>query len=352
MQRHLLVVLGMHRSGTSALTGALAKLGALAGHATDAVDRGQSRKATGNARRSCALTTSSETLGRALGQRLRHRPAGLAGAIRPSRRCAAEAGGHCPHAEFGRRQIRRARRIRDCAGCCRSGATAFSAAGFTVSCASDGAPADGGRRLARPPRPVRAGEIARAVVLGTSSTPSAIRAGLPRATICYDALLADAGGELSPRVRRTPIIRSRRRAAQKKAAIELGPARSASASITRHRSARRAKPCASGLDYGARRAVTRRLAELAVAARIRRPAVTALAQLRRAPRWRPRCPRGSHRSSTPRRPPPGTCSEVETTRRAEACVCSRPTIEAARSAHKACATRSRPRCVPAPTSWR
>ena len=31
MQRHLLVVLGMHRSGTSALTGALAKSGALPG---------------------------------------------------------------------------------------------------------------------------------------------------------------------------------------------------------------------------------------------------------------------------------------------------------------------------------
>src|SRR5512141_539121 len=31
MQRHLLVVLGMHRSGTSALTGALAKAGAVAG---------------------------------------------------------------------------------------------------------------------------------------------------------------------------------------------------------------------------------------------------------------------------------------------------------------------------------
>jgi len=215
MQRHLLVVLGMHRSGTSALTGALAKLGALPG---TQLMPSTADNAGGYWECAPVVRLNDELLKR-LGARwdsVAPPPAGWL-ALSPVEALHPEAAG-IARTQFGDAKFAVLKDPRLCR-LLPFWLPAFSAAGFTVSCAL----------MVRRPMEVAASLARRdqfapekSLALWYSHLVEAERdsRGLARATICYDALLADAGGELS-RVCEDADYPLKASAAQKKAAIEF-----------------------------------------------------------------------------------------------------------------------------------
>jgi hypothetical protein len=215
MQRHLLVVLGMHRSGTSALTGALAKSGALPGT--------QLMPATADNPEGYWECAPVVRLNDQVLQRLGARwdsvaplPAGWM-AIPAIEALRAEAD-RIVAAQFGDAKFAVLKDPRLCR-LLPFWRDTFAAAGFTLSCAlMIRRPMEVAASLAR--RDQFAPEKSLALWYAHLVDAERDSRGLPRSTIAYDALLADSAGVIA-RVCDEAAFPLKASAAQKKAAADL-----------------------------------------------------------------------------------------------------------------------------------
>ena len=215
MQRHLLVVLGMHRSGTSALTGALAKSGAFPGT--------QLMPATADNPEGYWECAPVVRLNDQVLQRLGARwdsvaplPAGWM-AIPAIEALRAEAD-RIVAAQFGDAKFAVLKDPRLCR-LLPFWRDTFAAAGFTLSCAlMIRRPMEVAASLAR--RDQFAPEKSLALWYTHLVTAERDSRGLPRSTIAYDALLADSAGVIA-RVCDEAAFPLKASAAQKKAAADL-----------------------------------------------------------------------------------------------------------------------------------
>ncbi len=215
MQRHLLLVLGMHRSGTSSLSGAFAKAGAFPGtHLTPAT--------ADNAEGSweCApVVQFNDTLLQRLGARwdsVAPLPAGWTAlpGIEALRADAAQIIAD----EFGDSRFAVLKDPRLCR-LLPFWRDAFVAAGFTLSCVLIvRRPMEVAASLAR--RDQFAPEKSLALWLAHLVDSERESRGLPRATIAYDSVLADTASTLA-RICDDAAFPLKPSAAQKKAAAEL-----------------------------------------------------------------------------------------------------------------------------------
>lgn len=324
MQRHLLLVLGMHRSGTSALTGALAKSGAFPGT--------QLMPATADNAEGyweCApIVHLNDQLLLRLGARwdsVAPLPAGwmslpLIDAMR-------EYAARTVTSEFGDSKFAVVKDPRICR-LLPFWRTVFDAAGFTLSCVlMVRRPMEVAASLAR--RDQFAPEKSLAMWYSHLVDAERDSRGMPRAMISYDALLADVPGTLT-RVCEDASFPIKPNAAQKKAAADLvQPDLKRQHLETSKRAAR--EGLASGLDAALDGGYAK-LAELP-AGKDPQPAVAALVAATRAalavalPPWLAQELEATQAAARAR------AAEVETARQTMAELESH--IESARSAHKA-----------------
>ena len=324
MQRHLLLVLGMHRSGTSALTGALAKSGAFPGTqlmpaTTDNVEGYWE----------CApVVHLNEELLKRLGARwdsVAPLPAGWA--AMPAVEALHADAARIVAAEYGDSKYAVLKDPRVCR-LLPFWRHVLGEAGFTLSCVLMlRRPMEVAASLAR--RDQFAPEKSLAMWYAHLVDAERDSRGLPRAMVAYDALLADAAATLT-RVCEDASFPLKPSAAQKKAAADVvQPDLKRQHHETPKRAAR--ESLASGLDAALEGGYTK-LVELA-AGKDPQPAVTALVAAARAalavamPPWLAQELEATQASARQR------ATEVDNARRSITAL--ENNIEAARAAHGA-----------------